>query len=149
MSLTWSIRGENGNCIEVRVPEQDYTPSGDPYDDWLSCTVGVSTPPFSGQFPMEIMPLEFAELLAGLSKCLKKLKGRIEFEPMEPGLSFTLAFTERKGQAVLRGRAAPDVDGGHLNFEFGTDQSLLQATVDNLAEVVQCYPVPKRRGAGE
>ncbi|MBN2082033.1 hypothetical protein JW859_07480 [bacterium] len=150
MSLTWSIRGDSGNCLEVRVPEPvNYTPADDPYDNWLSCTVGVHVPPFTGQFPMELMPLELGELLEQLQKCLKKLAGRVEFEPMEPGLSFSLAFTERQGQAIVRGRAAPNVDGGHLSFEFATDQSFLAATADSLAEVVRCYPVSRRAGAGE
>lgn len=128
--------------VEVTVLGYAYAATGEHDDDnWLSCEVRVHAGAFQGVFRAFFSTEELVDLLQGLTRLHRELKGSYSFEPMEGQLVLAVACNTL-AQVQVRARAT-DLAGSpsSLAFEFALDQTYLASTLRQLAEVTRAFPV--------
>jgi hypothetical protein len=139
---TFEIRSNERNSVAVTVAGYERPISGEFYDDnWLQCEVSVHAGAFSGNFQASFLTSELETLGQALAELHRNLAGDYSFEPLEAQLLLRISC-DKLGHLLIAGEAIdqPGV-GQKLKFEFSMDQSYLTATLMQISDVMQTFPI--------
>ncbi|MBB2495821.1 WapI family immunity protein [Aquipseudomonas ullengensis] len=139
---SFAIGANDGESVALTVLNYERPRTGEFYDDnWLLCEVTVRAGSFKGTFQANFLTSELVDLLQGLRKISAELRGEYNFEPMEGQLVFR-ASCDSLGHIHVSGKAMDQAGIGHtLGFGFSLDQTFLSATLHELSDLVQAFPV--------
>lgn len=103
--------------LVITVLGRDVEQPGQPYFDWITCNVQISTPSFSGSVRWNVMPRELTALADDLVRLHGDFpkRGSVAFEPTEPNV----------------------VDGDRLHCRFTIEQSQLPTLAGRLRRFVE------------
>ena len=140
--LEFSFHCDAAGFLKVALLGRSH-PSADDYWDgnWVRAAVDVQAGGFHGSVGGDLRAEELARFLEQLTGLQKSLQGTAEFETMEQWLSIRVVGDGRGHMAtrcIIRDQ--PGI-GNTLECMLATDQTFTQATVVELAAVVQAYPV--------
>jgi hypothetical protein len=136
----FQIGSNRAEQLLVRVISRS---SGDDYWDgnWLTCEVRLSAGGFRGQFQANLRTDELERFAAQVRTLYDDLKTPALLEPMEEQLVLRLEGDGR-GHIDCHGEARDVVGTGNLfRFELQLDQTQLFATMAQLSELLNRYPV--------
>ena len=138
----FSLGGSRHERVEVIVSGYERQPVGDYHDDnWLAVEVSLSVGGFRGRFPASFLTEELLTFRAQIAELYKTLKGEAEFVTIEGQLFLSLIGNGRGGVS-LRGEAWDGAGiGNHLQFELELDQTQLAATLRELDDVIERFPI--------
>lgn len=140
--MIFSFGQSQHDRIEVDVLRYERAPVGDWHDDnWLTVQIRVAAGGFRGKVEASIITAELADFLAQVRSLNEMLEGSAVFTTIEEQLELTLTGDGR-GHITLSGKVAdqPGI-GNRLFFECHFDQSQLHASVRDLAQIVENFPV--------
>jgi hypothetical protein len=134
--------GDAGEQLRINVLGYERAPVGEYFDDnWLSVEVAVKAGGFAGSFSASFLTGELEALHQEAIKLYDLLTGRAQFKTLEEQLTLDLVG-DGLGHIRLTG-SAQDLAGlgNTLTFAFTFDQTQLRSTVQNLARVLNAFPV--------
>jgi len=139
---SFAIGTNKREMVAITVLNYERSPVGEFYDDnWLLCEVSVQVGAFSGKFQANFLTSELEGLLQALRKLHQELRGDYIFEPLEEQLILRVSC-DNLGHIQIDGEAMDQAGIGHkLTFGFSLDQTYLSATLRELSDVVQAFPV--------
>lgn len=139
--MTMSIKGSGGSILIEVLGYERPTESGGSDANWVNCRVDLSVIPFRGQYNASFTTQDFVDFHKELDAIVCGTISKAAFIGDEQSLSFEIEIGAR-GAAVVTGEACllgqPKVA---VKFSFETDQSYLQGSLKELAEVIKQYPV--------
>ena len=132
--------------IDVGSYERDV--AGDFHDDnWIIIRVFVSVGGFKGTVGATIITDELVTFHEELCTLYDTLKGEAKFTTLEQQLALTLVSNTR-GNIQLKGQVMDRAGvGNKLSFTLKFDQTQLAASINELAAVMEAFPVriPKQQ----
>jgi hypothetical protein len=137
-----TVCGEGGDLLTLTILGRSHPGAADYWDgNWLAAAVQVRAGGFSGSVGGDLRADELAALFPQLRQVQESLKGTADFETMERWLSVRFSGDGR-GHLVCRCVVRGQSDGGNvLEARIATDQTFLRRTVEELAAVVEAFPV--------
>lgn len=128
--------------VEIDVLRYERAPVGDYHDDnWLTVQILVAAGGFRGKVDASILTAELVDFLTQLHSLKETLRASAVLSTVEEQLELTLTG-DGKGHITLSGNVLDQLGSGNrLVLEFSFDQSQLNASIRELTEVVERFPV--------
>lgn len=139
---SFSIGGTSRERVEIEVQGYERSPVGNYHDDnWLRVRISVSVGAFSGAYDAAFLTDELQSFRLQLENLYRSLGGTAKFTTLEEQLSLRFSGNGH-GEILVQGVAA-DAPGSdnQLNFELAIDQTYLQATIQELQNVTDLFPI--------
>jgi len=146
VSHSFHIGTEANEHLAVEVLAREHPDQSDYWDgNWLTAEVDVASGPWHGNYRAALRAEEFVHFRDQLHLLTEDREAPpAEFESMEPWLRFTVHRSDRHGHVRINGRAQtePFFDSHNVfYFVLELDQNLLAATLDELAKLIEEFPV--------
>jgi hypothetical protein len=146
MSHSFRIGDEAADHIAVEVLAREHPDKSDYWDgNWLTANVDVACGPWQGNYRAALRAEEFAHFRDQLQRLEDDGEAPpAEFESMEPWLRFNVHRSDRHGHLRISGHAQtePFFDSHNiLYFVLELDRSFMSGTLDELAQVIEEFPV--------
>jgi hypothetical protein len=126
--------------VEVSGYEREVADNEDDAN-WLSSTIAIQAPPFSGTFAASLRTHELQDFYEHLDAALRSLSGTVVFQTLEDDLTLEFQF-QNKGSVSITGVAQPHrFRANVLRFRFESDQSSVGLAAKELSSVLQHFPV--------
>lgn len=138
--------GNEKEHLMVEVLAREHPDKSDYWDgNWLTAVVDVASGAFRGNYHAALRAEEFVHFRDQLETLTEDREAPpAEFESMEPWLRFAVNRSEKHGHVHVSGRAQtePFFDSHNIfYFVIELDQDLLAATLDQLGELIDEFPV--------
>src|SRR5579863_2868609 len=140
--LEVAFRGDGDNFLKIALIGRSYPRANDYWDgNWVRTKVSVHAGGFHGSVNGDLRAEELAQFLERLTGLQRSLRGTAEFETMEEWLSIRVngdGLGHIDVQCLIQDQ--PGI-GNTLKCTLTTDQMFVRATVTELSQAVQAYPV--------
>jgi hypothetical protein len=117
-------------------------PAAENEDDanWLSCRLVLTVGPFHADLAVSFTTCDFPDFLRELKSAYTQLSGAASFQTLEDAVRLDIRV-EPSGKAQVSGivQVANEAQAA-LSFSYGSDQSFLGQTLQELEAVVQQFP---------
>jgi hypothetical protein len=139
--------GNETEHVTVEVEAREHPDKSDYWDgNWLTAHVDLASGPWHGNYRAALRAEEFVHFRDQLERLNEDREAPpAEFESMEPWLRFSVQrSSDKHGQVHIEGRAQtePFFDSHNVfYFVMDLDQDLLSASLDELGEVIDEFPV--------
>ncbi len=123
--------------------------SDDSYDwdaNWVVCLVEAKLRGFRAKFEASFLTMEFPPFRDALGAVWKDLRGEAHFTTIEEQVSLTVRG-DGVGHISVRGELQDLAGmGNRLTFQLEIDQTFLGATLRQLDDLIDRFPVRRRSG---